>query len=248
MALAPVSPKALQFMRGWFESEPGTQLLGRETALIRRQVRRFHGECLLWMGPAPQATTATARCMVKNRFYLSPDPRAVRDSDLPSSIAIPEALPIPTNSVDGVVVHHALECAEDPRAAIREITRVIRPGGRLLICAFNPLSLWLLWTLRWPRGMTLVTAYRLSDWLAVLGFDREENVEYLNYRGSMKLPLDGGRWRKAGDWLAERRVPVGGVYLVLAVKNAAARTGVGKLARARRDIAPLAMPRPMARQ
>ena len=88
----------------------------------------------------------------------------------------------------------------------------------------------------------------VDDWLAVLGFDRDENVEYLNYRGSMKLPLDGGRWRKAGEWLAERRVPVGGVYLVLAVKNAAARTGLGKLARARDDIAPLAMPRPMARQ
>ena len=149
MSLTPVSPKALQFMRGWFESEPGTQLLARETALIRRQVRRFHGECLLWMGPAPQAAAATARCMVKNRFYLSPDPRAVRNTGLPCSIAIPEALPIPTNSVDGVVVHHALECAEDPRAAIREITRVIRPGGRLLICSFNPLSLWLLWTIGW---------------------------------------------------------------------------------------------------
>ena len=243
MALAPASPQALQFMRGWFESAPGVQLLGRETALIRGQVRRFHGENLLWIGPAPRAAAATARCMVKNRFYLSPDRRAVRDSDLPSSVAIPEALPIPTNSMDGVVVHHALESSEDPRTAIGEITRVIRPGGRLLICAFNPLSLWLLWTLRRPRGMTLVSAYRLSDWLAVLGFDREQHVQYLNYRGSMKLPLDRGRWRKAGDWLAERRVPVGGVYLVLAVKNAAGRTSVGKLARTRNDMVPLAIQR-----
>ena len=242
---APVSPQALQFMRDWFETEPGKRLLVRETALIRRQVRRFHGECLLWMGPAPQATAATARCMVKNRFYLSRDPSAVRESELPSMIAVSQALPIPTNSLDGVVVHHALEYAEDPRAAIREITRVIRPGGRLLICSFNPLSLWMA---RRPRGMTLVTAYRLSDWLAVLGFDREEGVRYMNYRASLKLGLDGERWRKVGDWLAEKRVPVGGVYLVLAAKNAAARTGIGRLAPAGNNIAPLAMPRPMARQ
>ncbi len=183
--------------------------------------------------------------MVKNRFYLSRDSSAVRDSELPSTIAVSEALPIPTNSMDGVVVHHALEFAEDPRAAIREITRVIRPGGRLLICSFNPLSLWMA---RRPRGMTLVTAYRLSDWLAVLGFDREENIRYMNYRASLKLGLDGERWRKVGDWLAEKRVPVGGVYLVLAAKNAAARTGVGRLAAVGNNIAPLAMPRPMARQ
>ena len=242
---ASVSPQAFRFMRNWFETEPGNRLLGREIALIRSQVRRFHGESLLWMGPAPEAAVATGRCMVKNRFYLSGDASAVGDSDLPSTIAISEALPIPTNSVDGVVVHHALEYAEDPRDAIREITRVIRPGGRLLICSFNPLSLWVL---RRPRGMTLVTAYRLSDWLAVLGFDREESVRYMNYRASLKLGLDGERWRKVGDWLAEKRVPVGGVYLVLAAKNAAALTGVGRVAPGANNIAPLAMPRPMARQ
>ena len=115
----------------------------------------------------------------------------------------------------------------------------------MLICAFNPLSLW---ALRRPRGMTLVTAYRLSDWLAVLGFDREEQVKYMNYRGCLKLGLDGARWRMIGDWLAERRVPLGGVYLVLAAKNSAARTGAGRLAPAADNIAPLAIPRPMARQ
>ncbi len=241
----PVSSHALQFMRNWFETEPGKRLLQRETALIRSQVRRFHGESLLWMGPVPRAASATARCMVKSRFYLSPDPSAARDSELPSSISASRALPIPSNSVDGVVVHHALEYAEDARAAIREITRVIRPGGRLLICSFNPLSMW---NLRRPRGMTLVTAYRLSDWLAVLGFDREEGVRYMNYRASMNLRLDGERWRKAGDWLAERHVPTGGVYLVLAAKSAAARTGIGRVTAEGGNIAPLAMPRPMARQ
>lgn len=232
-------------MRNWFETEPGKRLLERETALIRRQVRRFHGESLLWMGPVPQSARATARCMVKTRFYLSRDPRAARRSELPSSVAALEALPIPSNSVDGVVVHHALEYAEDARAAIREITRVVRPGGRLLICSFNPLSIW---NLRRPRGMSLVTAYRLSDWLAVLGFEREQDIRYLNYRASLNLGLEGERWRKAGDWLARQRVPVGGVYLVLAAKSAAARTGLGRLTAERDNIAPFAMPRPMARQ
>ena len=232
-------------MSDWFETEPGRRLLERETALIRKQVRRFHGECLLWQGPVPSAAAATSRCMVKNRFFLARDAGAVRESELPSTIAVPEALPLPANSVDGVVVHHALEYAEDARVAIREITRVIRPGGRLLICAFNPLSLW---TLRRPHGLAPVTAFRLCDWLAVLGFDREERIRYLNYRASLNLGLDGERWRKIGDWLANKRVPIGGVYLVVAAKNAAARTGVGRMSAAGNNIAPLAMPRPMARR
>ena len=240
-----MSAPALQFIRDWFETEPGSRLLRRETALIRGQVRRFHGECLLWMGAAPNAASATARCMINTRIFLSQDASAARHSELPSVITVAQALPVPANSVDGVVVHHALECAEDPRAAIREITRVIRPGGRLLICAFNPLSLW---SLRRPRGMTMVTAHRLSDWLAVLGFDREEGVRYMNYRASLKLGFDGERWRQVGDWLAEKRVPLGGVYVVGAVKTAAARMGVGRVTRTGDDIAPLAMPRPVARQ
>ena len=241
----PVSSQALQFIRNWFETEPGKRLLERETALIRRQVRRFHGESLLWMGPVPQSATATARCMVKTRFYMAQDVGAARRSELPSLVSSAGALPIPSNSVDGVIVHHALEYAEDARTAIREITRVIRPGGRLLICSFNPLSMW---NLRRPRGMSLVTAYRLSDWLAVLGFDREEGIRYLSHRASLNLGLGGERWRKVGDWLAQQRVPIGEVYLVLAAKNAAAQTGIGRLTTEGNNIAPFAMPRPMARQ
>ena len=94
----------------------------------------------------------------------------------------------------------------------------------------------------------MVTAYRLSDWLAVLGFDREEGIRYLSHRASLNLGLGGERWRKVGDWLAQQRVPIGEVYLVLAAKNAAAQTGIGRLTTEGNNIAPFAMPRPMARQ
>ena len=51
-------------------------------------------------------------------------------------------LPLPNGCLDAVILHHALETAEDPRTAIREIARVLAPGGRLVVCGFNPLSLW----------------------------------------------------------------------------------------------------------
>jgi ubiquinone/menaquinone biosynthesis C-methylase UbiE len=43
-----------------------------------------------------------------------------------------EALPLPDGSVDTAVVTYALCTIPDPRSALREIRRILKPGGRLL--------------------------------------------------------------------------------------------------------------------
>jgi ubiquinone/menaquinone biosynthesis C-methylase UbiE len=43
-----------------------------------------------------------------------------------------EALPLPDASVDTAVVTYALCTIPDPRGALREIRRILKPGGRLL--------------------------------------------------------------------------------------------------------------------
>ncbi|KQN40340.1 ArsR family transcriptional regulator [Sphingomonas sp. Leaf407] len=48
------------------------------------------------------------------------------------------ALPIEDGAADAAVVHHVLHFAQHPGAAIAEAARVLRPGGRLLICDFAP--------------------------------------------------------------------------------------------------------------
>ena len=79
--------------------------------------------------------------MVRNCFYL-----AVRETEthaeLSSMTGRLSALPMPNQSADGFVLHHSLELEDDPREALREVSRVVAPGGRLLICAFNAMSLW----------------------------------------------------------------------------------------------------------
>ncbi len=48
------------------------------------------------------------------------------------------ALPIEDGTADAAVLHHVLHFAQHPGAAIAEAARVLRPGGRLLICDFAP--------------------------------------------------------------------------------------------------------------
>lgn len=50
-------------------------------------------------------------------------------------------LPVADASVDLAVLHQVLHYADDPAAAIREVARVLRPGGRVLVVDFAPHAL-----------------------------------------------------------------------------------------------------------
>jgi SAM-dependent methyltransferase len=51
-------------------------------------------------------------------------------------------LPLPDGSIDRVLIVHGLEVGETVRPLLREVWRVLAPGGRVLIVAPNRRSLW----------------------------------------------------------------------------------------------------------
>lgn len=53
-----------------------------------------------------------------------------------------EAMPFESESIDLVVMPHSLEVSEDPHALLREIYRILIPGGRIILTGFNLMSLW----------------------------------------------------------------------------------------------------------
>ena len=62
----------------------------------------------------------------------------------PNAVALvaEEALPLPDHSIDRVLVIHALEAAINDGEALREIWRVLAPGGRLLLVVPNRSGIW----------------------------------------------------------------------------------------------------------
>lgn len=259
----------------WFQTPTGRRLLSEQSPLVRECARRFHGDSLLWVGCHTDLAETVRGCMVRNRFFLSlpgvSGPMSARVDTHPTrteaqaegaSPADPaldlaefqsslEEIPLPNGSLDAVVLHHVLEAAADPRTAIRELSRVLAPGGRLVICTFNPFSLWGIRGI-WARfredgfsDLRFVNPIRLLDWLAVLGFELQHEVKYMAY--GLPFPTgdrDPALWKRIRARLADYRIPFGGVYLISAVKQAAAARPSHNLDPARgRALAPAAYPK-----
>lgn len=227
---------------------------------MRESVRRFHGDAALWIGTTPQLLDTTERCMVRERFYAAcclqaGSPRSASESEsacwnFKAVRALPTRLPFPSASVDGVVLHHALETEHDRRGALREAARVLRPGGRLLLVGVNPSSLWLLAKpFAALRNLRPVSVPRLQDWLALLGLEQDGKTRYLNYRSVFPFALRGKAGETASGWLNRLQAPVGGVYLIAATKVAAGDIAQrGHLAPPSQEAQPTALPNPATRQ
>ncbi len=152
-----------------------------------------------------------------------------------------EALPIASNSLDLVVLPHALELARDPHHTLREVERVLVPEGRVVIAGFNPTSLWGLWQRMGHWGVRSATVlpqgefiayWRLRDWLRLLDLEVEAGC-FGCYRPVVRTEQSWSRlqWMEGAG---ERWWPVlGAVYFVVAVKRARGMRLVGKIKRSR---------------
>ncbi len=136
------------------------------------------------------------------------------------------AWPWGPDSLDLVVLPHALERSADPHACLREVERVLIPEGQVLITGLNPLSSWGWRQSRQARNavgpdntaMSLIGYRRLRDWLRLLGFE----VQVSRFGGWVPA-LGSERWMQHLGWMdrvGERWCPIlGGVYLIMATKR-----------------------------
>ena len=138
--------------------------------------------------------------------------------------ADPLQLPLASQSVDLVALPHVLEGHPNPHDVLREVERVLRPEGQVVISGFNTTSLWRvrqIFTFHRngaPWDAKFIGLLRLREWLRVLGFELNGGKF-----GCYAPPFSEKRWLDRFAFLEKagaRWWPVtGGIYVVRAVKR-----------------------------
>jgi SAM-dependent methyltransferase len=244
-----MAERAIIGLSDWLKTPAGRYVLEWEQAHLDMAVADLFGFHALQLGlpelDALRANRMPHRWVATERAVPAQEPRAAR-AQLPDPAALPvvrtaialhcdfDALPFDSNSLDLVVLPHALELARDPHLALREVERVLVPEGRIVIVGFNPTSLWGLrqrlgrWrrllaprsqrSLFLPSSGEFMRYRRLRDWLRLLGFE----VEAGRF-GCYRPPVASVQWLSRFAWterVGDRWWPVfGAVYFVVAVKR-----------------------------
>ena len=156
------------------------------------------------------------------------------------------ALALQTDSVDVMLLPHTLEFEPDPHEVLREVGRVLRGEGELLVLGFEPLGSW---SLRnaftrggCPPGLRrTISESRLADWLKLLGFEVGSAERYL-----YAPPIRALHTGKARGWLermGRRAWPrLSGAYLLHARKRVHSMTPVRLRTRLRTAVIGVAEP------
>jgi SAM-dependent methyltransferase len=223
----PSSEKPIIALGPWLKTPPGAYVQAWEQARLDALTVDIFGFNAVQIG-LPQLDALQANRMPH---------RWVSGTDVPNGTPAPDGtriavthdfteLPFASQSLDLVVLPHVLEFACEPHQVLREIERVLIPEGQVIICGFNPASLWGLRQAAGrvtgrhflPQNGEFIHLPRLKDWLKLLNMEVNRG-----HFGCYAPPCATDKWldrfgfmEKAGD----RWWPYfGAVYIVQAIKR-----------------------------
>lgn len=224
--------KSAKSLRRWFESPLGQILLSQQQPLISSLVEEYPAETQLVVSPSgaaligdEQRSLGSGRPQLQMQIFSGiRNFKSCSESRYSPLVADLDAIPLLDNSVDFILLHHTLEFSENPHQVLREVARVLSPGGNLVIVGFNRWSF--LGLRRWISQLTGVTAPwahhplstgRLVDWMHLMSCEPMSIA-----RGFYGLPLQyrrGMKWfSRFDDYLMRATAPCGGFYMLHATK------------------------------
>lgn len=137
------------------------------------------------------------------------------------------SLPIKTDTIDLVILPHMLEFDKYRFETIREVSRVLRAGGEIIILGFNPYSL----TVRYQSLLEkkfaaswkthFISRSRILDWLELMNFEVLNTAEFY---------LDTFRITQGSHFAFSGRAFLAMAYGIRAVKREYRLIPVGRVA------------------
>ena len=215
-------PKSIDLSAGsieeWYQSPLGEQTFSAEKLSVNEIISRLFGYHILQIGLEENQnlideSPAGHKIIFSSAWYPGVR-KAVTDC---------ERLPLASDSIDAIVLYHALDFTDDSHELLREVTRVLRPGGQMLIIGFNPVSIWGMWRLfkrkkSLPWKGRFLSIRRLSDWLRLLNLHIDSINTCVHF-----LPFNINRVLNYAEIMENfgRRLksPFGGSYSIRCVKQ-----------------------------
>ena len=209
----------------WLTTPLGEALVQQESRVVEEALDGIFGEQCLQLGLWGEANTFLRHARTQRKALLdegivhavgtasegsasvgatsvgaAPVGAASAATDGPSVIGQLHRLPIATDSVDCVLLPHALDYSDRPQAILREVDRVLTSHGHLAILGFKTGGLWGMRRLVPGAGLPpdvgqLLPERRLRDWLELLDL-RVHGVTSFFFR----WPLPGNRGASSAKW------------------------------------------------
>ena len=197
----------------WFGTPPGAYVLAWEQASLDALVTDLFGYFAVQVGLPGIDFLRDSRIPWRSTAALDGHPAVVADA---------HELPFAAESLDLVLLPHLLETSAEPHQILREVERVLRPEGQLLVTGFNPIS-W--WGVRRMFGQStlppwdaeFVSVPRMKDWLKLLNFDIQGGLF-----GCYRPPFESEKWLGRFGFLeaaGRRWWPIAGAAYIMQAKK-----------------------------
>lgn len=210
--------RTLQHWNQWLSQQfLGETLLAAEKQVLIPLLNKHFGKQSLLIGVSHQRDLLDAStipchsilspliCHERKKNYI--------ESDL-------HELPILTGSIDLVLLPHTLEFVDNPRQLLSEACRVIKPEGLIVICGFNPYSMWGLRKLlskqkTMPWQANFIPSPKIKSWLRLADFAMEKHQTVL-FMPPVSRSVFSSKLHFIESFASKCFPALGGIYVILA--------------------------------
>lgn len=213
-------PQCEQAVYRWYQSAVGQRLLAVERAAVSQLLDHGYQPTLVQIDAGARTALFDAQQrQCKSALLLSQQPISATCASVQATFT---DLPLQPESVDWLLLHHALELSTEPHRLLREAVQALRPGGQLVIMGFNAQGFWG-WR-RWLRlGSPLRTGRwlsltRVQDWCHLLECDAVHK-QWLYHGNSEKSARWLASWSRIQQWVFDCWPALGPVYVLVIRKN-----------------------------
>jgi SAM-dependent methyltransferase len=170
------------FLFSCYKTPSGELLRQLESDYIQRSITVSCKQTIVQIGGLGWENDFIDCSLYKN--YIILDSQCLGTQDVKKIQAESSRLPLQSDSVDMIILPHLLEFDTERLQTMREVERVLKPEGVLVVLNFNPWNFWVTYQYLWESKRTgsfrgrFIRRSRLLDWLKLLNFEVTLSTEF----------------------------------------------------------------------